>query len=73
MSLEDPQSLEERIVELELRLMEQAELVEQLNAALVSQQRELDGLRRAHERLSQKVDVLPGQVDALANEKPPHY
>jgi SlyX protein len=65
--------LEQRVVELELKFMEQSELLQQLNEALVSQQRELDFARRALEQLAKKVEVLPGQVDASANEKPPHY
>ena len=65
--------LENRVVELELKFMEQSDLLAKLNDALVSQQRELDLLRKALEHLAKKVDVLPGQVDADANEKPPHY
>ena len=65
--------LEQRVVELELKFMEQSELLQQLNEALVSQQRELDFARRALEQLAKKVEILPGQVDASTNEKPPHY
>ena len=66
-------SLETRVVELELRSMEQQDLLQKLNEALVSQQRELDLLRKAVEQLAKKMDVLPGQVDAAHQEKPPHY
>ncbi len=65
--------LDARVVELELKAMEQADLLQKLNEALVSQQRELDVLRRAVEQLAKKVDVLPGEVDAAVQEKPPHY
>ncbi|MBS2030080.1 MAG: SlyX family protein [Deltaproteobacteria bacterium] len=65
--------LDPRVVELELKSMEQADLLQKLNEALVEQQRELDVLRKAVEHLAKKVDVLPGQVDAAASEKPPHY
>lgn len=66
-------SLESRVNELELRHMEQQDLVQKLNEALVAQQRELDALRRAVEQLAKKVAVLPGEVDAAVQEKPPHY
>jgi len=65
--------LDTRVMELEVRHMEQQDLVQKLNEALVSQQRELDDLRRAVGQLAKKLDVLPGQVDATVQEKPPHY
>jgi SlyX protein len=64
---------EKRLMELELRSMEQQDLVQKLNEALVSQQRELDDLRRAVGQLGKKLDVMPGEVDATVQEKPPHY
>lgn len=68
-----PMELEERVTELELRSMAQQDLLQQLNDALVAQQRELDTLRLAVLKLSKKVDVIPGQVENDPNEKPPHY
>ena len=65
--------LDTRVMELEVRHMEQQDLVQKLNEALVSQQRELDDLRRAVGQLAKKLDVMPGQVDATVQEKPPHY
>lgn len=64
---------ESRIVELELRYMQQQELLQQLNEVMYAQQRELDGLRAEVESLKKKLEGEPGLVDARQQEKPPHY
>jgi SlyX protein len=64
---------ESRIVELELRYMQQQELLQQLNEVMYAQQRELDALRAEVESLKKKLEGEPGLVDARQQEKPPHY
>lgn len=64
---------ESRLVELELRYMQQQELLQQLSDVLYAQQRELDTLRAEVEYLKKKVEGEPGLVDARQQEKPPHY
>ncbi|HEX8439675.1 SlyX family protein [Archangium sp.] len=64
---------ESRIVELELRYMQQQELLQQLNEVMYAQQRELDALRADVESLKKKLEGEPGLVDARQQEKPPHY
>jgi SlyX protein len=64
---------ESRIVELELRYMQQQELLQQLNDVLYAQQRELEALRAEVEFLKKKLEDEPGLVDARQQEKPPHY
>ncbi len=64
---------ESRIVELELRYMQQQELLQQLNEVMYAQQRELDALRAEVESLKKKLEGEPGLVDARQHEKPPHY
>jgi len=64
---------ESRLVELELRYMQQQEMLQQLSDVLYAQQRELDTLRAEVEYLKQKVEGEPGLVDARQQEKPPHY
>jgi SlyX protein len=64
---------ESRLVELELRYMQQAELLQQLSEVLYAQQRELDGLRAEVELLRQKLAAEPGLVEARQQERPPHY
>jgi SlyX protein len=64
---------ESRIVELELRYMQQQELLQQLSEALYAQQRELDALRAELSQVKKKLEGEPGLVDARQQEKPPHY
>jgi SlyX protein len=64
---------ESRIVELELRYMQQQELLQELSEVLYAQQRELDTLRAEVEQLKKKLEGEPGLVDARQQEKPPHY
>lgn len=62
-----------RLTELELRSMAQADLVQQLSEALYRQQQQLDRLQANLQQLQRRVEASPGQVDAAADEKPPHY
>jgi SlyX protein len=64
---------ESRLVELELRYMQQQELLQQLSDALYSQQRELDAVKAELELLKKKLQDEPGLVDARQQERPPHY
>jgi uncharacterized coiled-coil protein SlyX len=65
--------LEARIVELEIRHTEQAELLAQLNEVVVQQQRTIDALTTEVGALKTKLAGEPGLVDAGIQEKPPHY
>ncbi|AKI98462.1 SlyX-like protein [Archangium gephyra] len=60
-------------MELELRYMQQQELLQELSEVLYAQQRELDVLRAEVEQLKKKLQGEPGLVDARQHEKPPHY
>ena len=64
---------ETRLTELELRYMEQSDLVEKLNADLVAANTEIHGLGLRVKRLERQIEDLLRSVDAPANEKPPHY
>lgn len=68
-----PTDTDARLTELELRSMQQADLVQQLSEALYAQQRQLDRLHGRLEQLQKRVEASPGLVDAAADEKPPHY
>lgn len=63
---------ESRIVELELRYMQQQELLHELSEVLYAQQREMDGLKAELAQLKKKLEE-PGLVDARQQERPPHY
>lgn len=64
---------ESRFMELELRYMQQAELLQQLSDVLYTQQRALDALKSEVELLKRKLEGDPGLVDAKQQERPPHY
>jgi uncharacterized coiled-coil protein SlyX len=64
---------ESRFVELELRYMQQYELLQELSDVVYAQRRELDGLRAELDLLKKKLADEPGLVDARQQEKPPHY
>jgi len=64
---------EARFIELELRYMQQAELLQQLNDVMYAQQQELAALRVEVDLLKRKLEGEPGLVDAKQQERPPHY
>jgi SlyX protein len=64
---------ESRLMDLELRYMQQSELLQQLSDVLYTQQRALDALKAEVERLKSKLEGDPGLVDAKQQERPPHY
>jgi len=64
---------EPRFIELELRYMQQADLLQQLSDVLYAQQQELNALRVEVEALKRKLEGEPGLVDAKQQERPPHY
>ncbi|ATB34923.1 hypothetical protein CYFUS_000335 [Cystobacter fuscus] len=64
---------ESRIVELELRYMQQQELLQELSEVLYAQGRELEGVRVELALIKKKLEGEPGLVDAQRQEKPPHY
>jgi SlyX protein len=64
---------ESRFIELELRYMQQAELLQQLSDALYAQQQELGALKGEVDLLKRKLEGDPGLVDAKQQDRPPHY
>ena len=64
---------ESRFIELELRYMQQADLLQQLSDVLYAQQQELNALRVEVDLLKRKLEGEPGLVDAKQQERPPHY
>jgi uncharacterized coiled-coil protein SlyX len=75
---EDPASpplTEHKLVALEEKLTFQQRTYEELNAVVLTQQIELDKMRREVERLRTLVQSLHdrGLGEDLPHEKPPHY
>jgi SlyX protein len=64
---------ESRLIELELRYMQQAELLQQLSNVLYAQQQAMDALKAEVDLLKRKLEGDPGLVDARQQERPPHY
>jgi uncharacterized coiled-coil protein SlyX len=70
------ESQSDRLVRIESALMHLSHDVEAMHEAIVSQQHEIDGLRRTLEKLQsiweREVGLTPEIRDPAA-EKPPHY
>lgn len=67
--------MEQRLIELETRYMEQQALLEDLSQVLYAQEKTLVAMAARLEQLEKKLAEAgdPGLVDARAQEKPPHY
>ncbi|MFP2928867.1 SlyX family protein [Pyxidicoccus sp. 3LG] len=64
---------EKRIAELELRYMQQQDMLQELSTVLYEQEKLIAALRAEVEVLKQKLEGDPGLVDARQQERPPHY
>lgn len=67
-------SLEERVVELELRWMAQEDFLRELSAVVAEQRRELEALEKRVDRLERALrEVGAAVVPAPDDSPPPHY
>ena len=65
--------LEDRIAELELRLMAQDDLIEQLHEEVLDANGTLARLVKRLERIEEQLQAVVRTIDVPANERPPHY
>ena len=65
--------LTERIDALESRLMYQDETIEQLNATITAQWKQIDALTRQIAQLNERLQESETNTPGPANERPPHY
>lgn len=65
--------MEERIVELESRFMEQQSVLEDLSDVVYAQQKVIDSLLARVDQLEKKLAEQHGVAEARADEVPPHY
>jgi SlyX protein len=65
--------LGERIDALEARAMYQEETIEQLNATITAQWKQIDALTRQLTALTERLQEAEAGAPAPANERPPHY
>ena len=69
--------MEEKLIELEIKLSYQEDLLADLNQIVIVQQTRLDDLMRElgslKEQLQEAISSGAGQGAANENERPPHY
>jgi SlyX protein len=65
--------LSERIDALEARSMYQEETIEQLNATITAQWKQIDALTRQLTALTERLQEAEASAPVPANERPPHY
>lgn len=66
--------MEDRFVDIEIKLSRQEDLVDTLNQLVYQQQKKLDELEALCAALARRLKDSAGDADqASANEKPPHY
>jgi len=72
--MDDPQALEQRITDLEIKLSFAEDTVEQLNQVVTRQQAQIDRLIRELVELRDRAAASePGGFRTLRDELPPHY
>ena len=66
---------EDRIIELETRMVYAESTIDGLNMTIAEQNREIDNLRKFCIELKKKIDDLreSGGGEPMEHEKPPHY
>lgn len=67
--------MEQRLVEIELKLVGLEDTVQSLNEQVYAQQKQLDEMRAVCRLLLQRLDDADGMGGprAAADERPPHY
>jgi SlyX protein len=65
--------LSARIDALEERLTYQDDTIEQLNATITAQWKQIDALTRQLAALSERLQEAEANAPASPNERPPHY
>ena len=65
--------LSERIDALEARAMYQEETIEQLNATITAQWKQIDTLMRQLAALTERLQEAEANAPIPTNERPPHY
>lgn len=67
-------SIEDRVMELEIRVARQDDLVDTLNRQVYEQQKTIAELQTLCAALARRLgEIKESLADAPANDKPPHY
>lgn len=71
--MSDRDALTARIDALEMRVAEQDRTIEDLNATVLAQWKEIEGLNRQIARLGAQVQEIEGHLPDAPEPLPPHY
>jgi SlyX protein len=69
-------SLEDRIIELEIKITRQDDLLDELNKIVYLQQKKLDQLDQLNLALAKRlkeISMNSNQGERIVDERPPHY
>jgi SlyX protein len=66
-------TLEQRIDELEMRVMHQDKTIADLNDMITAQWKQLEVMERQLRRLGEEMEAMEVGEGPAANQKPPHY
>lgn len=72
-AMENPQDIERRLLDLEVKASFADDLLEQLNQIIVRQQQQIDRLQREVADLRQQAPEGAAPFRRLRDELPPHY
>lgn len=64
---------EERLIDIETKILHQENLIEELNQVVYSQQKTIDKLEKLLNGLTSRLREALGEEEIRPNEKPPHY
>jgi SlyX protein len=65
--------LEQRIDELEMRVMHQDKTIAELNDVITEQWKKMEALERQLRRFGEELEAIEQSEGPAANQKPPHY
>lgn len=66
-------TLEQRIDELEVRVMHQDKIIADLNDMITAQWKQLEVMERQLRRMGEELEAMETSDAPAANQKPPHY
>lgn len=65
--------MQEKLIDLEMRLSFQEETIDQLNDAILHQNKTIEKLTRSLGLLSQKLENIDVESGDISDQRPPHY
>ena len=65
--------LESKLIDLEMRLSFQEETIDQLNDAILHQNKAIEKLTKSLGLISQRIESMETESPEVGNQRPPHY